>query len=104
MVPSQPVNDWDIATKSGLVSIGTHSLFFSISGPPRRPHEPVVVVFAGSGDCRASWVAVERLYDRSGLGRSEDGPNRAIATVAAEELHLALGNAGIPAPFILCAH
>ncbi|OCL07604.1 alpha/beta hydrolase [Glonium stellatum] len=113
MTSSQSLNDWDVTTKSTLVSIGTHSLFFSISGPPRRPHEPIVVVFTGSGDCGASWVAVERLvspfariliYDRSGLGRSEDGPNRAVATVAAEELHLALESAGIRPPFVLCAH
>ena len=111
--PLLPPNDWETTTKSGLVSIGTHSLFLSVSGPARQPGQPVVVVLTGAGDIAASYPALERLvspfarlllYDRSGLGRSEDGPNRVNAVVAAEELHIALKAAGISPPLMLLAH
>jgi pimeloyl-ACP methyl ester carboxylesterase len=115
--PSQPGNDWENTTKSSLVSIGTHNLFLTASGPPRCPDEPLVIVFSGAGDVTASWVAVERLvstfsrilrYDRSGLGQSESHPEQCpashLATSAAEELDLALQATRIAAPYVLCAH
>ncbi|KKA25412.1 Alpha/beta hydrolase fold protein [Rasamsonia emersonii CBS 393.64] len=107
-------NEWETsATKSSLVSIGTHQLFASVSGPVRTPGEPIVIIFAGSGEASSSYPALERLvskfarillYDRSGLGRSEDGPNRVSATTAAEELHSLLKATGIAAPYILVGH
>src|SRR5437764_55012 len=96
---TQSRDDWDTAAKSGLVSIDTHSLFLSASGPPRIRGQPVVIILPGAGDTAASYPALERLvapfarillYDRSGLGRSEDGPNRPTATTAAKELNSAL--------------
>ncbi|EFR04593.1 alpha/beta hydrolase fold protein [Nannizzia gypsea CBS 118893] len=101
-----------MATAS-MVSVGTHRLFISISGPPRSVRGPIAVVIAGAGDVSSSYVAVERLvapfcgialFDRSGLGRSEDGPQRHTATVAATELHTLLNRAGIHPPFILVGH
>ncbi|KAF7155889.1 hypothetical protein CNMCM5623_008769 [Aspergillus felis] len=99
-----------------MVSIGTHRLYLSISGPPRcDPPDPIVVFIAGAGDVASSYCAVERLaasfsplvlYDRSGLGRSESNPNTAnpTATLAATELHTLLTTANIPPPLILAAH
>ncbi|KAB8075593.1 Alpha/Beta hydrolase protein [Aspergillus leporis] len=96
-----------------LLSIGTHSLFLSVSGVIRTSGEPLVLFIAGSGDVAASYVAVERLvgafapvilYDRSGLGRSQDGPNRPTATIAAIELHKLLESANLTAPLLLVAH
>lgn len=112
---SQPLleDDWESTTKSSLVSIGTHSLFLSVSGPPRHGNSPLVIIFSGAGDTISSYVAVSRLltpfarlllYDRSGLGRSEDGPNRSTAVVAAEELSTLLKVTGISPPYILVAH
>jgi pimeloyl-ACP methyl ester carboxylesterase len=112
--PQSPFRDgWDTTTKSALVSINTHSLFLSVSGPPRHLGQPIVIILPGAGDTAASYPAVERLvavfarillYDRSGLGRSEDGPNLPSATLAAKELNAALKSAGIPPPFVLVGH
>ncbi|KAL3432897.1 Alpha/Beta hydrolase protein [Aspergillus tetrazonus] len=70
------------STTAALISIGTHSLSCSITGPtPHDLSDPLVVVFPGSGNVASSYVAAERLlrpftrtllYDRSGLGRSEN--------------------------------
>jgi pimeloyl-ACP methyl ester carboxylesterase len=108
-----PPNDWDTSTKFSLVSIGTHKLYLSVSGPVRQPGEPIVLVFPGSGDTSRSYTAVERLvspfarlllHDRSGLGRSEDGPSRINAVIAAQELHVALETTQIKPPYILLGH
>ncbi|KAE8376531.1 Alpha/Beta hydrolase protein [Aspergillus bertholletiae] len=96
-----------------MISIGTHSLFLSLSGVVRKPGEPLVIFLAGAGDVASSYVAVERLvgtfapivlYDRSGLGRSQDGPATPTATTAATELHQLLHSAGLAAPLLLVAH
>ncbi|RHZ53932.1 alpha/beta fold hydrolase [Aspergillus thermomutatus] len=99
-----------------MISIGTHRLYLSINGPPRRdPPDPIVVFIAGAGDVASSYCAVQRLvasfsplllYDRSGLGRSESNPTAPIptATSAAKELHTLLTTANIPPPLILAAH
>ncbi|KAK2867894.1 hypothetical protein FQN49_003367 [Arthroderma sp. PD_2] len=98
---------------SSLVSIGTHCLFISVSGPPRAVKDPIVIIIAGAGDVSSSYVAVERLvasfcsiaiFDRSGLGHSEDGPQRHTATAAATELHALLKGAQIDPPLILVGH
>ncbi|KAE8350344.1 Alpha/Beta hydrolase protein [Aspergillus coremiiformis] len=97
-----------------MFTIGTHSLFVSTSGMARTPDEPLVIFIAGSGDVASSYVAVERLvgtfasvvrYDRSGLGRSQAGPNnKPTATTAATELHKLLHSAGLDPPLLLAAH
>jgi pimeloyl-ACP methyl ester carboxylesterase len=96
-----------------LISIGTHCLSFSISGPPRAPHEPLVVIIPGSGDVVSSYVAVEPLvaqfaqiflYDRSGLGNSQQGPNPPLAVTSAIELHKLLQATKQQPPFLLAAH
>ncbi|EEQ87567.1 hypothetical protein RJZ56_001393 [Blastomyces dermatitidis] len=105
--------DWNKDTISSLVPIETHKLFLSVSGPPRGTNAPVVVVLPGAGETVRSYPALERivstfarilLYDRSGLGRSEDGPSRPTAVSAASELSDALDAAGICPPFILVGH
>lgn len=44
------------------------------------------------------------LYDRSGLGRSEHGPNRDTGPIAADELSMLLKAIDLPGPYILVAH
>ncbi|CAI7631348.1 unnamed protein product [Penicillium bialowiezense] len=96
-----------------MISIGTHRLSFSLSGPQRAPNEPLVVVIPGSGDVASSYTAVEPLvaqfaqillYDRSGLGNSERGPGRPLAVTSAIELHKLLEATKQPPPFVLAAH
>lgn len=108
--------DWNKGDKDGLVSIGSHSLYLSVSGPDRDPGQPTVILMQGVGSTIDEWVAVRKLvlpfarwlnYDRSGMGRSE-GPsqtptNISAASVAAD-LDILLKNAGIEPPFIIVAH
>lgn len=99
--------------KNTIISIGTHRLSFSISGPPRVRHEPLVVIIPGSGDVASSYAAVEPLvaqfarillYDRSGLGNSERGPNPPLAVTSAIELHKLLQATKQQPPLLLAAH
>ncbi|OBT92930.1 hypothetical protein VE01_08926 [Pseudogymnoascus verrucosus] len=108
--------DWNRGEKSGLVSIGSHSLYMAVSGPDRREGEPIVVLMTGLGSTIDEWVAVRRLiepfsrvlfYDRSGLGKSEGPANapKAISAVSiATELDTLLKNAGIDPPYVILCH
>ncbi|PYH89856.1 putative alpha/beta hydrolase [Aspergillus ellipticus CBS 707.79] len=98
-----------------LLSVGTHRLFVRLGGIPRPPGHPLVVFVAGAGDVAASYCAVARqvgafapllLYDRTGLGRSEDSPTptTSSATASAHELHTLLATAGLPPPYLLVGH
>ncbi|TVY57345.1 Uncharacterized protein LSUE1_G009505, partial [Lachnellula suecica] len=107
---------WDTDHPSGMVSIGTHSLFLSASGPDRKPGQPVVLLMQGLGSTIAEWVAVRRLvtpfarrvaYDRSGLGQSEsplEPPEAITAVSVATELDALLKSAGIGPPYIIVCH
>ncbi|KAL4916740.1 Alpha/Beta hydrolase protein [Aspergillus aurantiobrunneus] len=97
-----------------LISIGSHSLSASISGPSPSSG-PLVVFCPGAADVASSYVAVERLlrpsapvllYDRSGLGRSQKSPlgSGSSAVKAAGELKLLLRALGVTAPVILVGH
>lgn len=118
------MSEWEISpNKSGLVSIGTHRLYVSVSGPVRRHshlngpdgNDPVVIIFPGSGESSSSWPRVQEevskfarivLYDRTGLGQSDDAPHAAMnqAATAAEELRALLEVIQIPGPYVLVAH
>lgn len=108
--------DWDKGDKSGLVSIGSHKLYLSVSGPDRKPGQPIAILMQGLGSTIDEWVAVRELvlpfarwlnYDRSGMGRSE-GPDQTPPSISAisvaAELDVLLKNAGIEPPFIVVAH
>ncbi|KAJ5987312.1 alpha/beta hydrolase fold protein [Penicillium sp. IBT 35674x] len=108
----QPGSDWSTKTGSTMVRIGDHRLFASVSGPPRIPSDPLVIILTGAGDVASSYTALAPLvaqfarilvYDRSGLGRSEPGP-KGSAVTAAEELHRLLHKMQLSPPFILVAH
>jgi pimeloyl-ACP methyl ester carboxylesterase len=108
--------DWDTGDKSALVSIGTHKLYLSVSGPDRKPGQPIVLLMQGLGSTIDEWAAVRRhvipfarwlAYDRSGQVRSEDPPEKpeAISAVSvATELDTLLRNAGVEGPFIVVCH
>ena len=109
-----PFSTWTTSLeKSGLVSIGTHQLYLSTSGPIRTPGDPLLIVFPGANAACESWEPVSSLlqdtvrvlrYDRSGLGRSERGPNRDTGPVAADELSILLKAVDLPGPYVLVAH
>lgn len=113
---AKPFSTWSTAEKSGLVSIGTHKLYVSTSGPIRTPGDPLLIIFPGANAACESWKPVSSLlhdtvrvllYDRSGLGRSERGPEkkkRDTGSLAAEELSMLLGAVDLPSPYVLVAH
>ncbi|KAJ5145412.1 hypothetical protein N7448_002804 [Penicillium atrosanguineum] len=100
-------SDWDTGDMEGLVSIGSHKLYLSASGPERLAGEPIVLLMQGLGSTIDEWVAVRKLmlpfarwlnYDRSGMGRSESlaqMPESISAESVAAELDTLLKNAGI---------
>lgn len=105
--------DQDTRAIGSMVSIGTHRLFLSVTGIRATPEDPIVIFIVGCGDVASSYRAVERLvsafarvllYDRSGLGHSEDGPHRPTAIMAATELHQLLESASIAPPLLLVGH
>lgn len=109
------LNDWTTKTGNSTVSIGTHSLSVSVSGISRGPTDPIVICLPGAGDTAISFCALERLaspfarvllYDRSGIGRSDDRPGQThhVAVEDAEELHRLLVAMKIPGPMLLVAH
>ncbi|MCJ1471405.1 hypothetical protein MMC13_000044 [Lambiella insularis] len=105
-------NGWNTGDKSGLVSIGTHKLYVSIAGPPRKPGEPLVVIFSGLGGSSKGWPSVMRgvssfgrimVYDRTGLGLSEKAPSPSprTATAIAEEASAVLDAIHQPPHYVL---
>lgn len=111
---AKPFSTWTTSTTSSLVSIGTHKLYVSTSGPIRTPGDPLLIIFPGANAACESWKPVSTLlqdtvrvllYDRSGLGRSERGPGkRDTGSLAADELSMLLGAVDLPGPYVLVAH
>ncbi|OJJ45046.1 hypothetical protein ASPZODRAFT_134473 [Penicilliopsis zonata CBS 506.65] len=108
---------WNEDTRSDLVSIGTHRLFLSASGPTRETIDghlqPAVIIEAGLASSHCEWVAVQRLlaesvrvysYDRAGYGLSEESPDPVSVTNRVRELTLLLKTAEIAPPYILVGH
>jgi pimeloyl-ACP methyl ester carboxylesterase len=89
-----------------LVSIGTHGLDVDARG-----HGALPVVFeAGLGNALDAWdhvlpavaaFAPVVAYSRSGLGRSEPGPQLHTAARAVAELHALLSALGVQRPIVL---
>jgi pimeloyl-ACP methyl ester carboxylesterase len=74
---------------------------------------PTVILDSGLGDTYISWHKVQPQiaqfarvcsYDRAGLGYSDSSPLPRTSKDFAEELHLLLHSARIPAPYILVGH
>jgi pimeloyl-ACP methyl ester carboxylesterase len=71
------------------------------------------VLEAGMGGYSQTWGTFEKslaevgrvfVYDRAGLGWSEEGPQPRTARQITSELHRALEQAKIPGPFVLVGH
>lgn len=95
------------------MSIDSHSLFLTASGPDRQPGEPAAIIIQGLANSSRSWAAVQRLlkpvirtylYDRSGYGRSDASPQNPSSAAIVAELDLLLRRANIGGPFLLVAH
>ena len=89
-----------------LVDAGGHLLHLNCTGKG----SPTVVVENGSGDFSFIWSLVQPsvarftricTYDRAGSAWSEPGPNPRTFQQITTELHTALRNAKIKAPYVL---
>lgn len=92
-----------------LVDVGGYRLHLDCTGTG----SPTVVLLNGLGEQSPLWAAVQPAvaatsrvcaYDRAGQGWSDDSPNAADATTAAEDLHRLLAAAGETGPFVLAGH
>ncbi|KAK2790362.1 hypothetical protein FQN52_005630 [Onygenales sp. PD_12] len=105
--------DWENGEHSSLVSIGTHRLLLSVYGPNRDPGSPIVIIMPGVASSIKEWVGVRRtlqpvfrtlLYERAGLGDSDQSPNEPTAANIALELDLLLSSAAIKPPYVIVCH
>lgn len=110
--PAPPI-DWSTGIKFGMVSIGSHSLFLSASGPDRQGTGPAVIIIPGVTSTIAEWPAVRRLlepfarvylYDRSGYGQSQESPQAPSAENVVAELGRLLAAAHVTPPYVLVGH
>ncbi|KAG8675882.1 hypothetical protein FPOAC2_01964 [Fusarium poae] len=98
-----------------LVDLGSYKLEVTVHGPPRRAHNPIVVIIPDIGSSIKEWTAVTKMladsmavvrYERAGYGQSESvssGDSRAPAALAME-LHTFLRAAKIAPPYIMVCH
>jgi pimeloyl-ACP methyl ester carboxylesterase len=105
--------DWNNGEHLDLVSVGTHRLSLSVSGPDRIPGQPVIVIVHGLMSTMTGWSATRRElakfariidYDRSGYGLSEEAPYPSTASNIATELGNLLKAANICPPYITIGH
>jgi len=94
-----------------LVDVGGHRLHLTVRGEPTAA--PTVVLEAGMASMSSNWGWVRAAlahdgrvvaYDRAGLGWSDDGTPARDAATSADELHTALGAAGVGPPYVLAGH
>jgi pimeloyl-ACP methyl ester carboxylesterase len=92
-----------------FVDVGGHKLHYRLVGSG-----PVTFVLEGGvGEYGATWEGVEGdlgeigrvfVYDRAGMGWSEEGPHPRTTSRIANELHVALERAKVPGPYVLVGH
>ena len=91
------------------IDAGGHELRMVIMGRGK----PAVILESGLGSGRGTWYRVlpevarftrVLAYDRAGIGDSDPGPKPRSAKPIADELHVALKNAGVQPPYVLVGH
>jgi pimeloyl-ACP methyl ester carboxylesterase len=118
-------NPWEATDVDALVSVGTHKLWISTSGPSRESlgdqnvdsatRYPVVIFLTGAGTPAAAYYHLQRLlsrsarvyfYNRSGYDQSERSPASDLsAERAARELYiLMVEGIKVQPPYILVGH
>ncbi len=94
-----------------LVDVGGHRLHLNVKGEAKD--SPTVILEAGMASISSNWGWVQRelakttqvvSYDRASLGWSDVGAKPLDAAKSARELHKALEQAGIQAPYVLAGH
>ena len=92
-----------------FVDVGGHELHYRLFG-----EGPVTFVLeAGGGEYSATWSEVETelarlghvfVYDRAGMGWSEEGPHPRTIQQIVDELHAVLAAANVAGPHLMVGH
>jgi pimeloyl-ACP methyl ester carboxylesterase len=94
-----------------MVTVGDRRLHLRVTGEVIE--YPTVILEAGMASFSSNWYwvqtelsAITRVvsYDRAGLGWSDPAPEVFDAYKSARDLHTALANAGIAAPYVVAGH
>ncbi len=92
-----------------FIWVGSHRLHLNCVGRG----SPTVIFDSGLGGSSLDWVRVQPLvasftracsYDRAGYGWSDPGPPPRDSANISSELKSLLGNASVPAPYVLVGH
>jgi pimeloyl-ACP methyl ester carboxylesterase len=92
-----------------LVRVENHRMHINCKGSG----SPTVVIDAGNGSFSVEWIPIQEalstkgrvcIYDRSGYGWSEPGPEPRDGNQVVSELHQLLQAAGEPGPYLLVGH
>jgi pimeloyl-ACP methyl ester carboxylesterase len=95
-----------------MVDVGGYKMHIVCSGPQNADAPTVILDHVGAANA-AQWGLMQPeiakttrvcAYDRAGFGWSERGPTPRDARQSMHELHTLLGNAAIPAPYLLVGH
>jgi pimeloyl-ACP methyl ester carboxylesterase len=107
-------NPWETTTRSELVSIGSHKLYVSTSGTPRRKGAPVIIFLTGGGVPIAAHVRLQSIlstfarvyfYDRAGYDQSERDPVSPVtATMAGADLLELMRTIRVAPPWVIVGH
>jgi pimeloyl-ACP methyl ester carboxylesterase len=101
----------DYPAPGQLVDVGGHRLHLLVMGTEREG--PTVILESGLALPSIEWALVQPeiapfarvvAYDRPGLGWIEDGHQPHDARHIAQQLHTALQQAGISAPYVFAGH
>ncbi|KAJ5989403.1 hypothetical protein N7481_004613 [Penicillium waksmanii] len=106
--------DWERGESQGLVPLQPeHQLFVSVYGPDRVPGTPIVIFIPGVTCSITEWVVVRRLlqpdvrtllYERSGMGASDESLEPPTASDMALELDTLLKALAIAPPYVIVCH
>ena len=92
-----------------MIDVGGHSLYIRKSGTGT----PTVLMEPGMGATTSAYGWLEQgiasfttycVYDRAGLGCSEESGQARDASAMVQQSHVLLGKAGVPGPYILMGH
>lgn len=92
-----------------FIWVGSHRLHLNCVGRG----SPTVIFDSGLGGSSLDWVRIQPQvasftracsYDRAGYGWSDPGPAPRDSASISSELKLLLGNASVPAPYVLVGH
>jgi pimeloyl-ACP methyl ester carboxylesterase len=92
-----------------LVDVGGYREYIHCLGTG----QPTIVLDSGLGDASDVWRGIQGqvaeysrtcVFDRPGLGWSDDGPDPRSSGMAATELHTLLDRSGEKGPYLLVAH